>query len=92
MSQIYSTIPVESRPIDQFPKYRIGINGTVWSCWAGNGTWRQMKPQLHGRGYPAVAAIRTARKHLTLQALSDQYGVSKATISSICLRRCWTHI
>lgn len=61
MSERVDIIPVESRPIHGFPPYRIGIDGSVWTCWKRNGkqsatlgaTWKKMTPSLRrGSGHP----------------------------------------
>jgi hypothetical protein len=51
------------RPIPGFPGYRVGDDGTVWSCRKKHGVkpWRLLKPQLHTGGY-MVACLRKERK------------------------------
>jgi hypothetical protein len=44
--------------IERFPGYRIGSDGTVWSCWTNSGRqtdrWRQLKFRLGRCDYPTV--------------------------------------
>lgn len=48
----HSTIPVEYRPIEGHPNYRVGSDGSVWSCWGRGGNipwivtskWKKLKP------------------------------------------------
>lgn len=67
MSKVKST--VEYRDIQDFPGYRVGDDGSVWSChlW-GNNTgklcdkWRRLKPRkVHG--YLAVDLCTQGKKH-----------------------------
>lgn len=48
------TISVEYRLIEGFPGYRVGNDGTVWTCknarWGFRKTWRKMRPSISGRG------------------------------------------
>ena len=69
MDQNHSTEPVEYREVPDFPGYRVGSDGTVWTCWErrglgiGNGTrfvfsnrWRQLKLSVGKRhGYAHVS-------------------------------------
>lgn len=60
---------VEYRPIDGFPGYRVGDDGTTWSCWAYNGRnprrlsndWKRMKPTPDGDGYLSVGLYRDGK-------------------------------
>jgi hypothetical protein len=65
MSDVQST--VEYRDIQGFPGYRVGNDGSVWSCWGRKSRglhkghqsiltlrWRLMKPQRNGTGYWVV--------------------------------------
>jgi hypothetical protein len=62
---------VEYRPIDGFPGYRVGSDGSVWSAWAYNGhqprrlgaAWHQLRPQPDGDGYLALNLYRDGRGH-----------------------------
>lgn len=56
MSDINST--VEFRDIPNFPGYRVGSDGSVWSCWIHcrwgtrlGDRWKQLNPGTHHRGY-----------------------------------------
>jgi hypothetical protein len=57
---------VEYRAITNFPGYRVGNDGTIWSCWGGAGRgngrvkqvtnhWKQLKPQAPTNGYRQVS-------------------------------------
>jgi hypothetical protein len=51
MSDSNST--VEYRPVPNLPGYRVGSDGTVWSCFRGplvTDSWRRLKPQRHRKG------------------------------------------
>jgi hypothetical protein len=60
MSQGNSTVTYRVLPDD--PGYRVGTDGSVWSCLARRGTcayvpteaWRRLKPSATGNGYLAV--------------------------------------
>jgi hypothetical protein len=62
MSEPQNTAPVEYRPIEGFMGYRVGNDGSVWSCWKRNGRhprylcddWKRLKPTPDGDGYLAV--------------------------------------
>lgn len=71
MSASDSIATAEYRPVDGFPGYRVGNDGTVWSCWKrirlkkGNGhklytsdSFRQLKPGKSGVGYLTVCLYR----------------------------------
>ena len=40
---------VEYRPMDGFPMYRFGSDGTAWSKWSGE--WKNLSPVWNGRYY-----------------------------------------
>lgn len=45
------------RNIPGFTGYRVGSDGSVWSCFRGplmTSEWKQLKPQPHGKGYLAL--------------------------------------
>lgn len=73
MSTAESTAPVEYRPIPNFPAYRAGDDGTIWSCWAAApgrkgakqiGTeWRLLKPTVVN-GYNCVKLAKDRRHYL----------------------------
>jgi hypothetical protein len=44
---------VEYRDIPNFPGYRAGSDGTIWSHLSG--TWKKRKPGLAGKGYLAIS-------------------------------------
>lgn len=63
MSAADSTAPVEYRPIDGFPGYRIGSDGSVWSCkplrqGSPSVGWRLMRLQVSIYGYQIVTLRR----------------------------------
>lgn len=55
---------VEYRDIPGFPGYRVGDDGSVWSCWGRGchgrmcGCWTQLKPAVHTTGHLAVTLRR----------------------------------
>lgn len=58
---------VQYRDIPGFPGYRVGDDGSVWSCRPRNGhgpltsTWRQMKPTPQRRGYLLACLYRDGK-------------------------------
>jgi hypothetical protein len=64
-----STTQVEYRPIQGFPGYRVGSDGTVWTAWKYNGhqprklseDFRLLKPGHQTFGYPAVGLYRQGK-------------------------------
>jgi hypothetical protein len=54
---------VEYRPIEGFPGYRVGDDGTVVSTKFG---WRVMKPSKNKKGYPHVCLSNRDRQSKTL--------------------------
>lgn len=63
MASDHST--VEYRGVPDYPAYRVGTDGSVWTCWRrtgrGNGyakqltdRWRRMNPVINDKGYPSV--------------------------------------
>lgn len=59
MSERDSTAQVEYRPIPKCPGYRVGNDGTIWSCRPRNGkgrdsSWRLLKQKVNDRGYCEV--------------------------------------
>lgn len=54
---------VEYREVPDFPGYRVGSDGSVWSCLLPGGrrgarrseVWRRRKTSLNSSGYPAVS-------------------------------------
>lgn len=80
----HTTPEVEYRDIEGFPGYRVGSDGTVWTCrkrasdgrriwWEMSDEWVLMKPQPRG-GYPRAALRRDGKayekmvSHLVLEA------------------------
>lgn len=63
---------VRYRDIDGFPGYRVGDDGTVWSCWkrggfpAMTGAWRQLKTKQQKGGYLSVGLKRDGKYHWLL--------------------------
>lgn len=72
MSDIHST--VSYRPISGFPGYRVGDDGSVWSCWRGpsmSNHWKRLKPGIHKRRTPARTYLylhlwRDGKRHTRL--------------------------
>ncbi len=76
--------PVVYQDIPGFPGYRVGIDGTVWSCWKGGGKharrimvdkWKLLKPTPMKSGHlhlnistPDGKRIYVLVHHLVLQA------------------------
>lgn len=60
---------VEFRDVEGFPGYRVGDDGSVWSCWTYNGhssrklsgDWKRLAAQPDGDGYLAVGLYRGGR-------------------------------
>ena len=63
MREEHSTVGVEYRVVAGFPAYRVGSDGTVWSCWKGtkhrrlSDTWRLLRPgrKEHGHRYVRIS-------------------------------------
>ena len=60
---------IEYRGIPDFPGYRFGNDGTVWSCWKrgpvheqGN-VWRQLKTPIRSKGYPLVGLYKNGKRY-----------------------------
>lgn len=47
MSEIQST--TSYRDVPNFPGYRVGDDGSVWTCRRKAGTWKRMKPYTRGK-------------------------------------------
>jgi hypothetical protein len=73
--QSISAAPVEYRDVPDFPGYRVGNDGSVWSCWKRIGAgknkgstfvigadWIRLKASPDGDGYPKVTLCKE-RKH-----------------------------
>jgi hypothetical protein len=58
---------VTYKPIPSFPGYRIGSDGTVWSCFDSRhemtGEWRRIGGSPNRDGYPRAVLSRGGRKH-----------------------------
>lgn len=56
---------VAYRTVEGFLGYRVGDDGTVWSCkrgrWGLSPTWRQMKTPIDSVGYPHTVLMRDRR-------------------------------
>lgn len=73
MSERDSTVVVEYRAIPDFPAYRVGSDGSVWSRyrrigrggWSGDlgDEWRRLKPHSDKDGYLQVALRRDGKYH-----------------------------
>jgi hypothetical protein len=71
---------VEYRPVVGFPAYRVGDDGSVWSCYlAGTrgrtgDSWKRLATRRHSHGYPMVSLCREGKRrlryvhHLVLEA------------------------
>src|SRR5262245_52174442 len=53
--------PLNTLPIEGFPGYRIGDEGSVWSCRRGP-QWRQLTISLQLNGYPYVSLQTGTRR------------------------------
>ena len=66
MPEFDSTI--EYRDVPGFPGYKVGNDGTVWTCWRGklppylSGVWKQMRPQKAHNGYLRIGLRRNGRQ------------------------------
>ena len=72
---------VEYREVVGYPGYRVGSDGSVWSCWrlAGGGSgrhsfissdWRELTKKAGSRGYPIVGLTRDKKvKTVYVQSL-----------------------
>jgi hypothetical protein len=54
MSESQPTAPVSYRPIEGWPGYRVGDDGSVWSC-KQRGRWHRLFSSLDSNGYERVA-------------------------------------
>lgn len=71
MADSQTTAQVEYRPIEGFPGYRVGDDGSVWSCWKRNGRnrrllcneWVKMNPSPDGDGYLGVNLFRDGKPY-----------------------------
>lgn len=66
--------------VEDFPGYRIGNDGSFWSCWSmGNKRylkeeWRELKVTINNAGYPCVTIYRDTKKFtLTIHSLLMHY-------------------
>lgn len=65
-------VDVQYLPIANFPGYRIGSDGTVWSCWRRGGrpvitsNWRQLKLKISKHGYVMAGLKRPDGYHWLL--------------------------
>ena len=64
----YSKIMVNYKYIPEYPGYRVGDDGSVWSLWVGSGGgtrlgtyWRQLKTPPNEKGYQRVNLIRDGK-------------------------------
>ncbi len=69
-----SPVNIEYRPIPEWPGYRAGSDGTIWSCWkiVGIGycmgvryvlsdTWKQLRPRKQKTGYLMLSLRRDGK-------------------------------
>jgi hypothetical protein len=70
----------EYRNLDKYPGYRVGDDGSVWSCltrkcapkgtWKPTGNWRQLKPAIvRGYSYVTLTTELGERKNLRVHLL-----------------------
>ena len=62
---------VEYRVIPEFPGYRVGNDGSAWTCWnLGNhkicGKWKKLRAKPASHGYPTVGLHRDGKRHFRL--------------------------
>lgn len=60
--------PVEYRDVPEFPGYKVGSDGSLWSCraigsWRITDEWRQLSTKNLCVGYPYVCLYRNGEKH-----------------------------
>jgi hypothetical protein len=59
----------EYRPIEGFPGYRVGNDGSVWSCWEGGSkprqgdSWHKIKQRTTKWWYSVVTIYKDRKKH-----------------------------
>jgi hypothetical protein len=64
-----SKMAVEYKPIGGFPGYRVGNDGSVWTCWSVGSSaprltdsWKRMKLRIADKGRPQVGLTRDGRQ------------------------------
>lgn len=96
MSDVQSTVTY--RPINGFPGYRVGDDGSVWSCLVAV----HQKGVVGTRGESHAISKLTDEKVRIIRArcddgdsqqkIADDFGVSRALISYIHNRKIWKHV
>lgn len=60
-------MPIIMLAVPDFPGYKVGHNGTVWTAWNNGGRitneWVQMKPKITKAGYCSVGLRKDGKKH-----------------------------
>jgi hypothetical protein len=85
-------VTIEYHDIKGFPGYRVGSDGTVWSCWSHfgphrkmNKTWKQLKPQRSGKnGYLKVTLCPGKFQHLVHKLVLEAFVGSCPTGMECC--------
>lgn len=65
MATADSTAPVEYRQVPEFPNYRVGTDGSVWSRWNaqwGTREWHRISTRCGKSGYPQVSLYHYPRR------------------------------
>ena len=81
---------VEYRNIPDFPGYRIGSDGSIWSCWKGkwgmSSNWRKLKPQARESGHLYIC-LCPARIQRSVHSLVLETFVGPCPEGCECLHR-----
>lgn len=75
MADMNLSTQIEYRPIADFPAYRVGNDGTVWSCWKRVG--RKGPGQRHAGTYRVLSD-----KWYTLKQRITKFGYRRVTLSN----------
>lgn len=90
MSKANSTTQIKYRPIDGFPGYRVGSDGTVWSCKRRGSQqttypWRQLSIQTATNGYQFVSlAKKNERTQILVHKLVLTHFVGPRPVGMEC--------
>ncbi len=64
-----NTLPLEYRIVPEYPMYRVGNDGSVWSLWKQGGRkavitddWRRKSPDVNADGYQRVTLYNQGKK------------------------------
>ncbi len=68
MSEKHSTDSIEYRPLPGFPGYRVGNDGSIWSCRSKNGKttsapWHPLRAHKPSNGYLSLTLCRDHKKY-----------------------------